>query len=171
MSNRCLVLNKSYIPIETCTWKDAFRKIFNGLAYAIEFYKNEIIRTPTREFLKPAVIVCNNYNGVPSRNIVYSKQLICQRDKWTCMYCGKKVTSETCSVDHIVPRSKNGKSTFKNTVCACKPCNSKKSNKTLAEAKMKLLCTPQIPKINPIRAKFSRTCWENEWVQYIRCHI
>jgi hypothetical protein len=171
MTHNCLVLNRSYIPVETITWQEAFKKIFNGQAYAIEFYDNEIVRTPNDEFLKPAVIVCTEFNGMPSRVPVYSKRLICQRDEWTCMYCGTPVNQDTFSVDHIQPRARGGRSTFENTVCACKPCNSRKADKTLAEAGMRLRCTPRTPRINPIKAKFERVRLEAEWEQYVNCHL
>lgn len=171
MSHQCLVLNKSWLPVETITWQEAFKKIFNGLAYAVEYYDDEVIRTPNDEFLKPAVIVCTEYNGRPSRVPVYSKRLVCQRDEWTCMYCGTPVGPTTYSIDHIVPRAKGGRSTFENTVCCCKPCNSKKADKSLKEARMKLRCDPREPKINPTKAKFSRIPLEEEWKQYVECHI
>jgi len=171
MSHDCLVLNMSYIPIETISWQDAFKKIFNGQAYAIEFYDDEIVRTPNDEFLKPAVIVCTEFNGMPSRIAVYSKRLICQRDDWTCMYCGVPVNQDTFSIDHIVPRAQGGRSTFENTVCACRRCNSKKADRTPKQAKMNLRCQPTEPKINPIKAKFSRVQLENEWKQYVLCHL
>ncbi|TFH22180.1 HNH endonuclease [Candidatus Bathyarchaeota archaeon] len=171
MSNQCLVLNKSWIPVETVTWQEAFKKIFNGLAYAVEYYDDEIIRTPNDEYLKPAVIVCTEYNGRPNRMPVYSKRLVCQRDEWTCMYCGTPVTEGTYSIDHVIPRAKGGRSTFDNTVCACKPCNSRKADKSLRQSKMKLHCNPGKPKINPVSAKFSRIRLEQEWVQYVECHL
>jgi hypothetical protein len=171
MAHQCLVLNKSWLPVETITWQEAFKKIFNGLAYAIEYYDEEIVRTPNDEFLKPAVIVCTDYNGRPTRNPIYSKNLVCQRDEWTCMYCGTPVTRTTYSIDHIIPRARGGRSTFENTVCACKPCNSKKADKTLKEARMKLRCNPTEPKLNPTKTKFSRIELEDEWVQYVECHL
>lgn len=171
MTHNCLVLNKSYIPIETIAWQDAFKKIFNGQAYAIEFYDDEIVRTPNDEFLKPAVIVCTDYNGMPSRIAVYSKRLICQRDEWTCMYCGIPVTQDTFSIDHIVPRAQGGRSSFTNTVCACKPCNSRKADRTPKQAKMRLRCIPGKPNINPVRAKFERVELENIWKPYVDCHL
>ena len=171
MSHRCLVLNKSYIPVETITWEEAFKKIFNGRAYAIEYYDDEIVRTPNDEFLKPAVIVCTEFNKMPSSIPVYSKKLVCQRDEWTCMYCGVPVSAETFSIDHIKPRAHGGRSTFANTVCACKPCNFRKADRSLQESRMTLRCSPGKPKINPIQAKFQRMPLEDEWVLYVECHL
>jgi len=171
MTHLCLVLNKSYIPTNTITWIQAFKKIFNGRAYAIEYYDDEIIRTPNDEFLKPAVIVCTDYNRMPTSPVVYSKRLVCQRDEWACMYCGVPVSSDTFSIDHIKPRAQGGRSTFENTVCACKPCNSRKADRTPQQANITLRCEPGKPRINPIKAKFSRMELEEPWVQYVECHL
>jgi len=171
MSHQCLVLNKSYIPVETISWQEAFKKIFNEQAYAIEYYDDEIVKTPNDEYLKPAVIVCMEYNSVPSRMPIYSKRLVCQRDEWTCVYCGTPVNSDTYSIDHVVPRSRGGRSTFENTVCCCKPCNARKADKLLSETKMKLRRKPSRPKINPVKAKFARMELNPEWRQYVECHL
>lgn len=171
MSNMCLVLNKSYMPVQTICWQDAFKKIFNGQAFAIEYYDDEVIHTPNDEYLKPAVIVCTEYNGVPNRLPVYSKRLVCQRDEWTCMYCAIPVRSDTYSIDHVVPRAQGGRSTFENTVCACKPCNFRKADRTPKQAKMKLRCQPGKPKFNPIKVKFANLHLEDEWTQYVECHL
>ena len=171
MTHQCLVLNKSYIPVETISWQEAFKKIFNGQAYAIEYYDDEIVKTPNDEFLKPAVIVCTEFNGMPHRVPVYSKRLVCQRDEWRCAYCGTPVNSETYSIDHVLPRSKGGRSTFENTVCCCKPCNARKADKLLRDTKMKLRNRPVRPRINPIKAKFGRMDLAPEWAQYVECHL
>lgn len=167
MNDSVLVLNKSYVPVETISWQESFKKIFNGLAYAVEYYDDDYIKTPSDEFLKPAVIVCTEFNGMPKRLPIYSKRLVCQRDEWACMYCGNRVTSETYSIDHIKPRCKGGRSTFENTVCCCKPCNARKADKSLIEAKMSLRCKPGRPKFNPVEAKFARMALAEEWKIYI----
>lgn len=170
MSKQCLVLNKSYLPIETISWQDAFCKIFNGNAIAVEYY-NEWIRTPNDEYPMPAVIVCTEYNKIPPRMPIYSKRLVCQRDEWCCQYCGKSLSVENYSIDHIVPRSRGGHSTFENTVCCCLPCNSHKADRLPKEAGMKLRCKPTRPRVNPIKAKFQRMSLEEQWEQYVKCHL
>jgi 5-methylcytosine-specific restriction endonuclease McrA len=169
-TDQCLVLNKSWVPIETITWQEAFTKIFNGRAYAVEYYE-EMIKTPTDEFLKPAVIVCTEFNKIPVRAPIYSKRMVYVRDNYTCQYCRKKLTSGTATIDHVHPRSKGGRSTFKNTVCACEKCNSKKADKTLKESGMRLLKKPEIPRINPIKARFARTKMRDEWKTHLEPYV
>lgn len=171
MSKDCLVLNASYIPIETISWQDAFTKIFNGRAYAIEYYDDEVIHTPSDEFLKPAVIVCVEYNKIPYRSIVFSKRMVYKRDNYTCQYCRKQLDGVNMTLDHILPKSKGGRSSFENTVCCCEPCNAFKANRTLKEAKMSLICKPKVPKMSPIRAKFSNIHILDEWKTYIEKYV
>lgn len=171
MSNDCLVLNASWVPIETVSWQDAFTKMFNGRAYAVEYYEDEIIRTPNDEYLKPAVIVCTEYNKIPNRAPIYSKRMVFSRDSWLCQYCRKHLTNQTATIDHVIPRSKGGRSTFDNTVAACEPCNSRKADRTLQQARMKLIKKPGIPKINPIKAKFERRVIRDEWKIHLKHYI
>lgn len=155
MPKNCLVLNASWVPIETVSWEEAFTKVFNGRATVVEYYE-EIIRTPSDEYLKPAVIVCTEYNKIPVRGPVYSKRMVFIRDNYICQYCGKQLNGSNATYDHIVPRSKGGRSTFQNTVCCCEECNKRKADKNLKDSGMKLLRKPEVPKINPIKAKFGR---------------
>jgi 5-methylcytosine-specific restriction endonuclease McrA len=166
MSNDCLVLNSSYIPIETVSWQEAFTKIFNGRAYAVEYYE-EIVKTPNDEYFKPAIIVCTEYNKIPNRVSVYSKRMVYIRDNYLCQYCTKQLNSTTATIDHVVPRSKGGRSTFENTVASCGPCNSRKANKMLSDTNMFLIKEPKAPNVNPIKAKFARTIVRPEWELYL----
>lgn len=170
MNSDCLVLNAAWIPIETVTWQDAFTKIFNGRAEPIEYYE-ESVKTPTDEYLKPAVIRCIEYTGVPKRAHVYSKRQVLIRDSYTCQYCGAQITSDEATIDHVVPRSKGGRSTFENTVCACGSCNKRKADKSLKEAKMKLLREPVKPRTNAIRAKFGRMEIPPTWKHHLEPHL
>ena len=170
MTDNCLVLNASWVPIETVTWQEAFTKIFYGRAYAVEYYE-EMIKTPSDEYLKPAVIVCTEYNKIPIRAPIYSKRMVYLRDAYTCQYCGKQLNSSNITIDHVLPRSKGGRSTFTNTVCACEPCNARKADKTLRESGMKLTRNPGIPKINPVKAKFARTVINDEWKIHLKSYI
>lgn len=170
MADQCLVLNASWIPIETVTWQEAFVQVFKGRASIVDYYE-EIIKTPSDEYLKPAVIVCKEYNGIPKRESVYSRRNILLRDNYVCQYCSKKLTSSNATLDHVVPRSKGGRSTFQNVVCCCESCNTRKANKSLKEAKMKLLRIPKAPKLNPIKAKFNKIKVNPEWAVHLKHYV
>jgi len=77
--------------------------------------------------------------------VPFSKKNVLYRDEFTCQYCGK--TRGKLTIDHVIPKSKGGKSTFENCVASCKPCNNTKGNRTPREAKMPLRKHPVQPTI------------------------
>jgi len=169
MANQdCLVLNTSWVPIETVSWQSAITKIFNGKAYSAKDYDAEIKTTnPDIIFMKPAVIVLYGYNKIPNRTLNYSKRLVYYRDKFICQYCGKQLVLNTATIDHITPRCRGGYSTFENTVTSCESCNKRKANKNIRQANMRLRKKPSKPKINPIVIKFSRIKINKEWEEHL----
>ena len=109
----------------------------------------------------PEVISLVNYSGMKQHSIVFNRRNLFERDKYMCQYCGTHLNSKDVTVDHIVPRSQGGKSSWSNCVLACVKCNWKKADKTLSQSGMKLLCEPSKPKWNPIfRAKILIPSWE-----------
>ena len=110
-----LVLNAAYQPIEKVHWTKAFIKVFQGRARAIEYY-DQIVRSPNDEHFIPAVIVCTDYAKLPKRRLCYSKKLIYERDMYLCQYCRKQLTRTSATIDHVLPRSRGGKSSFENCV-------------------------------------------------------
>jgi len=163
-AHRALVLNTAWMPIETVTWEDAFKMVFNGRAKAIDYY-DVIVRTPNDEFFVPAVLVLNDYFQVPKRTVIYSKRLVCERDNWTCQYCRKKLTTKSATIDHVRPRCLGGRSNFENCVASCEPCNSRKANKPLSRTKFKLIKQPRRPFIHPLQGKIKQV--RPEWEPYL----
>lgn len=163
---RVLVLNSGWYPVAQCDWQHAFKLIMSGKAKAVEYYEDKFVRTPTEEYPVPAVIHLTSYGSVPRRKIGYSKLYVFERDKYTCQYCGKKVTQELATIDHVMPRARGGKTTFENTVTACAPCNTRKASKTVEQAGMKLLTAPKKPTyINPLIGRIRKV--EPEWKNYL----
>jgi hypothetical protein len=103
---------------------------------------------------------------------VFSHMAVFLRDQYICQYCNIKLDSKIATIDHVLPKSLSGKSSFENCVTACKKCNFKKSNKTLEQANMKLLNEPSKP------SKFiyyfhdkefvERENWHPDWFIYIK---
>jgi len=75
-----------------------------------------------------------------------SRYMLYRRDNGRCGYCGKRLSQKEATVDHIIPKSKGGKTTWNNVVLSCRPCNSYKDNRTPREAEMRLKVTPRNPK-------------------------
>lgn len=158
-----LVLNKNWMPITITKVHRALSMVFIGHAVVLDenFVTHDFkswsdlsgsmsggkrILTVTMGLLIPYVIVLTSYNKVPKRKVRLSRRNIYTRDNGTCQYCGKKPSKDEVSIDHIVPRSKGGKSTWTNLILACTPCNIKKSDKMLSESGMTLLKKPDIPR-------------------------
>ncbi len=76
-----------------------------------------------------------------------TKRGVYERDHGACGYCGKRMTLDAATLDHIIPQSQGGPSTWENLVLACKRCNTRKADRSLKEAHMKLLVQPYIPKV------------------------
>ena len=142
-SVKSLVLNYSYEPLQFCTAKRAIIMVLNGRAESIES-DGHVIRSPNTTFKLPAVIrVLNIVKRSRRKEIAFSKKNILRRDNFTCQYCGSDNISLT--VDHILPKSRGGKSNWNNVVVACKPCNLKKGNQTPSEKGMRLQKEPSKP--------------------------
>ena len=94
----------------------------------------------------PTVVICSEYAGIMNIKAKFpTKQNIWERDNYTCVYTGEKLNRETLSIDHIIPKSKGGGSTWENLVTCQRILNSNKGSKTLKESKLKLRYKPVKP--------------------------
>jgi 5-methylcytosine-specific restriction endonuclease McrA len=85
--------------------------------------------------------------------VSFTKRNVLIRDRFQCAYCGAR--QDRLSIDHIIPKSKGGKTNFENCVAACKACNLRKGGRTPSEAKMYLRARPHQPTISEfLRLKF-----------------
>ena len=137
-----LVLNASYEPLNVCSVRRAYVLVYKGKAEVIEHLNREL-RSATSSFRWPHVIRLLEYVRVPKavqRKI--SRRALFARDDWRCQYCG---SSGRLTLDHVVPRSRGGASVWENVVTSCAPCNHRKGNGLLHEAKMHLRRQPHAP--------------------------
>jgi 5-methylcytosine-specific restriction endonuclease McrA len=142
-SFKILVLNYSYEPLQFCSARHALTMIFGGRAEELES-AGYFVRTPSTSFKLPTVVrVLKMVQRNRNKGLAFSKKNILRRDNYTCQYCG---TSNHClTVDHVVPKSRGGKTNWTNIVVACKTCNLKKGDRTPFEVDMKLHRTPRKP--------------------------
>ena len=132
---RVAVLSKDYEPLTYCNAERAITLLYLNKAESIKD-SNLFLRSVTSIFRIPSVIRLLYKTAkrfLPT--IKYSRKNVHQRDNYTCQYCGY---TKDLSIDHIIPVSRGGKSTWENTVTACQKCNSKKGSKTPEEAGMPL---------------------------------
>ncbi len=142
MTGRVLVLNASYEPINVCTERRAVVMIFKGVA-KMEEHNGHDLHSAQITMNAPSVIRLMEYRHIPHERRSLSRKNILLRDQYTCQYCRKLFTPAELTLDHVLPRSRNGASTWENLVAACKKCNHKKGNQTPEEAGMRLLKRPR----------------------------
>ena len=138
-----LVLNASYEPLNVCTVRRAHVLVFKGKAEVVEEL-GKPLRSAAETFVWPHVIRLLNYVRVPkSVQRKISRRALFARDGWRCQYCG--TDSGKLTLDHVVPRSRGGESSWENVVTSCAPCNLRKGNRMLEEVGMRLHAPPRAP--------------------------
>ena len=137
-----LVLNQDYSPLTICSVQRAFMLIFLDKAELIEEVKGQSLRSISSTYPFPSVVKIRKYIHVPYKGVVMTKHNIFRRDGGRCQYCG---TAKDLTLDHVIPKSKGGKSIWTNLVTACKKCNSLKGDYSLEKAGMQLRKQPIKP--------------------------
>ncbi len=100
--------------------------------------------------------------------MTFSRRNVAKRDHYTCQYCGAQPGAEGITIDHVVPRSQGGTSSWTNCVAACETCNAKKSDRTPDRAGMKLRRRPFRPEWKPFYA--AQGAGVESWSQVSRTH-
>ena len=178
-----LVLNRRWDPIQTTSVKDAIGLVAKGSAFVIDpatFDRHDLIswgevskamkvvgdgliRSQHLAIVPPEVVVLTEYEGRGERSVVFSRKNIFKRDRYTCQYCGKQPGPEELTIDHVIPRSRGGTSTWENCLLACVECNKRKADKTLEQAGMAPRKTPKKPSwktLAQVHPKARRESWE-----------
>lgn len=129
-----LVLNAdaqpvSLLPLSTVTWQEAIRYMVLEKARVLEWHEDWIVRSARWSTPVPAVIILNEYFKKKSQ-LRLTKRNIFLRDRYVCQYCGTQCKESDATIDHVLPISQGGKSSWTNLSTACKPCNYRKSDKT-----------------------------------------
>jgi 5-methylcytosine-specific restriction endonuclease McrA len=134
-----LVLNAdfrplSYFPLSLWSWQDAVKAVFLDRVNIIDHY-DVLVRSPSLEMQLPSVVSLKEY--VPSaRHPAFTRFNVFLRDRFTCQYCGEPYPSHELTFDHLVPRSRGGRTVWTNVVTACATCNLWKGNRLPRESRM-----------------------------------
>jgi len=143
-ATKVLILNQTFEPLHVCSARRAVILLFTGKAERVED-TSRVIRSPSTVLLLPSVIRLHRFVRKPEQpSISFNKKNILKRDAQTCQYCGRN-GGERMTIDHVIPKSLGGRTVWENVVSACRACNLKKGNKSLAEARMCLLRRPMKP--------------------------
>jgi 5-methylcytosine-specific restriction endonuclease McrA len=141
-----LVLNATFEPINVCTVRRAVVLLLKEKAELLE-HADWQLHSASSTIDRPMVIRLVTYVRIPrdTHRRKITRRAVFARDDWTCQYCGAR---SNLTVDHVVPRSKGGASTWENIVASCAPCNRRKGNTLLRQAGMHLRREPRAPSPN-----------------------
>jgi 5-methylcytosine-specific restriction endonuclease McrA len=117
----------SFIPLSTVDWQEAIKYMILDKANVLAWHDNWIVRSARWETPVPSILMLRDYMK-PKTTVRFSRSNVYLRDKYICQYCYAKLDKKDCTLDHVLPTSKGGKSVFDNTVTACSPCNAGKGN-------------------------------------------
>jgi len=143
LNRSVLVLNQSYEPLHICSVRRAIVLIFRGRAQVVEELDDLCVRSVASEFPVPSVVRLDFYVRIPPKPLALTKRNILKRDGYQCQYCGTKRGPFT--VDHVVPKTRGGRDTWGNLVCACHRCNNRKGSRTPEQAQLPLKRKPHSP--------------------------
>ena len=118
----------TYAPLSTLTWQQAVKAYFLGKVVVLRSYRNWPCRAQHFAMPMPSVVVMAKYIRRTNR-VYFTRRNIYLRDRFHCQYCGKSYVSEQLTIDHVLPKSRDGHTAWDNVVTACYRCNfSKGSN-------------------------------------------
>lgn len=174
LDSSVLVLNRLFMAVHVISVRRAFGLLVKDLAEVVQLddgqytsydfhswrevseararYKgpdDDYIRTVHFEVQVPRIIRLMTYDRLPRQKVKFNRRNIFARDGNRCQYCGKRFATSELSLDHVMPRSRGGLTTWENIVCACVKCNVRKGGRTPWEAGMKLTREPVKPKTSP----------------------
>ena len=131
----------SYFPLSLWPWQEAIKAVYLKRVNVAAEYE-EVVRSEKLTLPLPSVIVLKNY-VVPTKTVPFTRATLFLRDEFTCQYCGYK--GKDLTFDHVVPKSRGGKTRWENVVAACQSCNLRKAAKTTSQAGFKLKKVPTKP--------------------------
>ena len=182
-----LVLNRAWQAIHVKTPAEAFCMMASGAASGLDIgadgamtpvlwadwlaltvrEQDRAVRTVRGELRVPTVVVAANYARVPMRRRAFSGRALWERDGGVCQYTGQRLKVGEGNIDHVVPRSRGGRTDWENCVLAHREVNSRKANKTPAEAGLTLLRKPAVPKTLPATVLIRTTHGVRDWENFL----
>ncbi len=165
-----LVLNAdyrplSYYPLSLWPWQEAIKAAWLDRVDIVAEY-DEFVRSPSTTIRIPSVVVLKDYVK-PQKRVAFTRFNLFLRDEFCCQYCGAK---GEMTFDHVVPRSKGGRTTWRNVVAACGRCNLRKGDLTVKQAGMHLARAPFQPtalELQNVGRKFPPNYLHESWMDYL----
>lgn len=182
LSRPTLVLNRNWQPVNIASVARALTLVWNQAARVVdpESYQlydwedwarlapqddQPFVRTVSMRLRVPEIVSLITFDRLPQSVVTFSRRNIFKRDRYTCQFCGNQPQPDDLTIDHVVPRSQGGQSTWENCVLACVACNHKKANRTPAQAGMRLRKAPVRPDWNPVYSQHAVRV--ESWTKFI----
>ncbi len=178
-----LVLNRNYQPVRITTARQALMMMYVGRARALNAELEpcdfrawaslapcngeELIGTSSGPLAIPRLLILSRYGRLPKGALRLSRRNLLLRDKFRCQYCGSRLPAADLDLDHVVPRSRGGASTWENLVAACRQCNVRKGDSTPEEAGMSLRAKPVRPTWTAAVQLASAPRFFSEWEPFL----
>jgi 5-methylcytosine-specific restriction endonuclease McrA len=189
-----LALNRQYSPVHVISVRRAFCLLYKGVAEVVSLEDggfqsydfgswlecsllrleldgdgdvDDWIRAVNFAIQVPRVVRLLKYERLPRNTVKFNRRNIFLRDEYVCQYCGRRYTSHRLSLDHVLPRSRGGPTSWENIVCCCLDCNVRKGGRTPPEAGMKLIKLPRKPARNPILFHHMHTTKYASWKPFL----
>jgi len=182
LNTAVLVLNRNYQPVHVTSVRRAFSLLYQGVAKAIDtqyrLYEfsdwaalssanHDSVSTISRTIRVPRVVVLSAYEYLPKGRVRFSRLNIYARDADTCQYCGRTLPRSELNLDHVLPRSQGGKTSWENVVCSCVECNLKKGGRTPEQASMALRKKATRPRWTPFFRGAAKRVTYREWLPFL----
>ena len=172
-----LVLNRSFMAVQVTNVRRSLTLLFRELAEVVHIEEGRfsahsidswrelsaieaLDRSPDQDWIRavgyelqaPRVIRLPHCDRRPRHGLRFNRRNVFARDANRCQYCGKSFPTSELSLDHVLPKSRGGPTSWENIVCACVACNVRKGGRTPREARMQLVRQPAMPKRSPLMA-------------------
>jgi len=186
LNTSVLVLNRSFLPIHVTSVRRSFSLVYQGGARVVDTdYQTfdfedwrgqagkrgvECVGTTSGPVPIPRVIALTLYDRMPRRMVRFSRSNIFSRDGYTCQYCGRRPQRAELNLDHVIPRTQAGRTSWENVVCCCVQCNRTKGGRTPEQASMRLRRKPMRPRWTPLMSLPTSSIRYTEWRPYLGIH-
>lgn len=189
LDTNVLILNRFYMAIRVVNVRRAFTLLYRECAEVIDNENGQYVsydfgswcelsqmtsleKQPGEDYIRavgfelqvPRIVRLIRFDRMPQQSVRFNRKNLFARDDHRCQYCGRSEPAHQLSLDHVIPRSHGGPTTWENIVCCCLRCNSRKGGRTPHQARMKLLSRPSKPRFNPLIAQSIEDpryeCWK-----------
>ena len=168
-----LVLNAdyrplSYLPLSLWSWQDTVKAVFLERVDILSEY-DAVVHSPSFEMRLPSVIALREYVA-PAPYPAFTRFNVFLRDSFRCQYCDRRKPTPELTFDHVIPRSKGGRTTWENVVTACGICNARKGSLLPSQCGMHPHREPYRPRNTELQEKgriFPPNYLHDSWRDYL----